>query len=758
MAKWNIKPVHKNFQTLGSTHTAFYSPYKNSNKAFLSFQALTDTHTFKTSGYQYYGSISTNLVSASGEVVNVTDSGFIGYTIFAAEPLRMDDSAFLGRLAEDEAVSSADSGFVTYTIFADEPVRADDSASSSSVVPEVVNSADSGFVSYIIHADEGIQSSDGGQAFQSLDATDTVKIMICTLLDATDTVKVGTSGSLDATDTVCIGIVPETLASVTSASGTYLATPNNPIVLDPNNSTPTPLPFPFGDVTYNFVTNPFEPSIILDGLVYASSVSTFPPTYGAQTNFVQWLDISLPGGNNSSNVFDFSFNLSFDGGGFSVLATNSLGDLGEEITIFGLNGTLTILGQKFSNSAYGYTAKGIFGTAKLNREFRVITNGMEYFLQFVGSQTLYPAGANISGNNPDGLIQTGIRPKNAQIPTVSSMCAAIAAAVGVTVGFYVTDAPLLDLTGQSGQTGLQALSSLASLCGGQLRWSGESHYSIVPPNFFQGRYDVPGTNLLTAEGIEYDNILDLGLGVSGTGVMGLPYTNPFDTATNVLPDTPVEIIERHWSTSKALTSDDPATIVEFPADVFAVKYQILVQGTVDAGAPPVVTTDPNNWEDFPGNIAPGQTTVTYYADSSPNLNPNVSVDFTLFPNIDAVNNGNFVMNLGFTRSGSLADAFAAAQLNQLNRLASLIARFLANTRYVKTYEGTINCFFSGVIPIPGMWCSATNICGETVEGIIESVSFNAPGVLTIQVAQYLRVNLLDTNLSAALQKLGGIVI
>ena len=48
-----------------------------------------------------------------------------------------------------------------------------------------------------------------------------------------------------------------------------------------------------------------------------------------------------------------------------------------------------------------------------------------------------------------------------------------------------------------------------------------------------------------------------------------------------------------------------------------------------------------------------------------------------------------------------------------------------------------------------MWASAT-YCGETVQGIVESVSLTGNGILTVQVAQYYRINLLDAKLNWAL--------
>lgn len=448
----------------------------------------------------------------------------------------------------------------------------------------------------------------------------------------------------------------------------------------------------------------------------------------ANDYFVQWLDLTLPGGNNGSNVLDFSFNLGTEGGQFSVLSDASLGGLGAAVEIFGLGGTITRSGKKSSNNAYGFLTKGIFGSDKLNKEFNIINYGNQHYIQYVGTQILYPLNVQ-----PD------------QQMTVSDMVRNILIASGAHGGFYVVDAPYTDVLSQSGQTGLEALASLAAQVGGQLRWSGGDNYNIVYPNHTAGTFTIPDSRLLTAEGTEFEQILDLGLGVTGTGVLQIPKANIYPSENEVLPDTPIEIIEKKYSITKKLTENDPPELFDLPVDTFSIKLQILVTpenfSEVISGVHLGVTTDPNTWADLGGlSITNPYVEMGTFWNSH---NPKGKVDHTLFPDIPAVNNGHFTLSIGITRASSLADAFLAQQEDATNKQKDLINRMLANLRFIKTYEGTINCFFFGSIPLPGMWASATNICGETVSGIIESVSFNHPGILTIQVAQYLRVNFLD---------------
>lgn len=105
------------------------------------------------------------------------------------------------------------------------------------------------------------------------------------------------------------------------------------------------------------------------------------------------------------------------------------------------------------------------------------------------------------------------------------------------------------------------------------------------------------------------------------------------------------------------------------------------------------------------------------------------------------------MSFGIVRR-SLNGQFEDAQQDANLLLREIQARIAANVRYIKTYTGTFSCYFYGTIPLPGMWGSAT-YCGETIEGIIESVSLSN-NILTVQVAQYFKINFLDRKLNWAL--------
>lgn len=731
MSKGNIKPLHDKFQILGGTHTGLSSPFDLSDKAFSDFVSLSGTHNFKTSGFQYFSELTTLItISASTEVYDAYDDASVSYTLFASEVLDSTDRLFSGFIDSEDQSDLTDDAVVNYKLFADETTNIVDELASASSIDDPVLTTDQSIIHYKIYADEGINNCDTNEAYQFQDVIDSVCIQSASVFSLHDSVLIGISGSHDVTDSVTVGVIQETLASITSASGGSYAVPLNPIDISPIDNSPTQLPVP-GNVDIIYVNNPWEPSIIVDGVVYSNNVSTFPPSYGPQTTFVQWLDIDLPGSNNSSNLQDFSFRLGFDGGYFSVLSTNPLGNKGDEITIFGLKGTIVRTGEKFSNSAYGYITKGIFGTPNLNKEFNIINYGNQYYIGFVGSQILYPY----------------VTQPNQQM-TVWDMCRNIARSSNTHMGFYVVDSPYNDTLGQSGQTGLEALSSLANQVGAQLRWSGNDFYSIVYPDFHQGTFIVPSSRLLTAEGIEYETILDLGLGVTGTGVLQIPKTTAFDTDTNQVPNgsSVPTIVDQLHTIRTAVADGAPPIKLPLPAETQSAKIQIVVNdtnGTGSATGPGAgwITQNDSIWFDL-GSPSISNPYVKL-SDSNISYKPYVQIDSSMFPDIDAINNGEFSMNIGIERR-SLGDNYDQDVENEQSRLKDLINRMLANLRFIKTYEGTINCFFYGVIPLPGMWASATDLCGNKVEGIIESVNFSAPGILTIQVAQYLRVNFLDS--------------
>lgn len=739
MSQVNIIPLHKDFRDFssGSSHSTTYTPYVDDQKAFqdfTSFSSGSSHSSLKDTGYQYYQELLTY-------VIKVFEEGMVAHD---SSPYK-----FIGKVFEEGvgAFDGINDGFVSAEILipiGEEWVTRmiktfeEGSASTDAILirpafGDNVPIREEWIVRQIKVFEEKSKVLEYSDAYELTDITDTIKILISKLEDHTDTIKVQVSSVTDKTDSVAIGVIPQNLAAVSGASGNTYNVATNPIVISYTDSTPTPVPTA-GEVTQVTVNNPFEPTVILGGTTYVSNSSTSIPasSISADTYFVQWLDLALPNGQNSCTVQDFSFNLGFEGGNFSVLASDSLGTKGSQVDIFGLQGTITRDGEKLGTSAYGYITKGIFGSPKLNKEFNIINYGNQNMIQFIGNQTLYPLGISKD-----------------QRPTVWDMARQIAVASGVSLGYYVVDSPYTDTITQAGLTGLESLGSLAAQVGAQLRWSGNNSYSIVYPNHYQGRWEVPDESLITADGPEYENILDLGLGVTGTGVLSIPKANVFNTETDTTPTgggSSLKPIRRLYTIRSKIEANDPPLIFELPQNVDEVKYQTIVASGQETSAINGVVTDFDIWQDIGNSPLQGSYHTTMYNNGA--YVPVAIITNSIHPDITPINNGNFVTYIGITER-DLTPQFEKAQEDERDRLRDLINRMNSNIRYIKTYEGTISCYFFGSIPLPGMWASAT-VCSngvpKTIEGIVESVSFNHPGILTIGVAQYLRVNFLDSTL------------
>jgi hypothetical protein len=198
-------------------------------------------------------------------------------------------------------------------------------------------------------------------------------------------------------------------------------------------------------------------------------------------------------------------------------------------------------------------------------------------------------------------------------------------------------------------------------------------------------------------------------------------------------------VQKVGSTSKQLTSSDPPWIVDCPLDTQEAWVQILVAPTTDSGtfsASQWVTNDQTQW------FSLGSPSI-----SNPNckLNsvggatvPQIVIQSGSFPNFSAVNNGNFIMSVGVTRNNNQA-LFAALVASRDQQLRNLLTKTLGSFRFVETYSGSISSYFFGSIPMPGMWAQAT-VCGQTIGGIVQSVSFTYPGIINVQLANFSRVN------------------
>lgn len=719
----NIIPVHKNFTNLGnnSTHTSLTNPLANSPRAFNNYTALgsdSNHSSLRTSGFQYVGGgAPIAYLTATGQSnSNVTDEAQILITKYIDEQFNPIDFLFNGFYFDEEPAPFTDELSVKITKFIDETFDSYDSGTSSQTIEDSANIRDEGFIRITKYIDEGFGPYDGDSiAYQYIDSIVTTKVEVWETNDVVTTVQSSIGEVFDVTTGIQTTTIPYNLIATTNASS---------------------------------LSNVFQPTIISGGITYVSNPATAPPIgdINANTNFIQWLDATV-GNVSSCDITQLSMTLDYNGGTFVIGAPTPIvgssdpkSAIGQSIDLFGFNGTVIDSGEELSTANYGYIVSGIFGNPLLNKTLDLLLYGNSTYQSILLSPDLKPA----NGNN---------------YATVRDAATWIAYAAGSSLSFLATDNPIRDTISQLGVSGISALASLANQVGATLRWNGGTHYTIAYPNFFQGYWSVPSDSLLTSAGINYTYTKDLETGVSGTGLSLIPRLTFFDTGTRYLPGdlagspqagsnsavTTQPALQFVGSSRTVLTSDDPPEIFDLPLDYDEVYIQILLGenkatgGSNGLGIQNFVTTDKSQFFKFSDNAFASQ--YIYYSSIGGQYKPQVAIDYRLIPNNPSVLNGNFNLSIWCTTKSD-QPSYNAAVNEALAREKDTVTRAVESIRYVKTYEGTINSYFFGSIPIPGMWGSAT-YCGRTVEGVIESVSFSPPGIIQVKVAQYTKINFLN---------------
>lgn len=723
----NIKPIHNDLQNTGSntTFTSLVSFRQADPQGYTDIQNTGNNTTFtslKTSGFQY---ITNGGFSFQTEPITLLDSGFINYTVYQDEVINLYEGTNLGHTIITEPLNLLDETVVNIKIFAEEVFPMADELAKISIFEEIFTMLDEGFTKVTKTFTEVLNLAESTDPFLFFDVVDGSTLEVLATFQADDTTAQEVTIIDQALDSTALCVKPYNLVAVTGASA---------------------------------IENPFEPTIILGGVTYISNPSTEPdPSYVVtpETYYVQWLNAGI-GGATACDVYNFNFSLDYSGGSFSITSELPLGNLGDVITIFGLRGTITEFGREVSHSYVGYRTSGIFGNPNLNKQLQFLVYGNQYFLKLLSSQ-------NLTGAPADSW------------QTVKAAAYAIAQVAGISLAWTVADAPLTDLFAQASSTGYEALSSLAGMVGGTLRWNGNNHYTVSYPTQSAGTWYVPNNHLINESGIAYGNILDLEYGVSGTGAIAMQVYDTFDSTQRELPGgtdptqsdgitaqsggAAVPDIVTIASTSKPFTAEDPPLIKEMPLDTTDLYIQILVtpeafnadlgganSGSTGQTGARYVTTNEDIWYNLGNFSAIGSN--PYFIKKSIGGQTKICMraDYTLFPQLSSINNGNFVMSFGVKRQDLSAD-YLKAQEDAAQAQKNLLARTQDAFRFVKTYDGTINSYFFGSIPLPGMYGGSGLICSNTVEGVIESVTFSSPGVISVQVARYKKINFIHNKLS-----------
>lgn len=686
-----LKPVHVSFKTFDndSTHTAVTGAQSGS-KAIRHFKSFGSTSTHASaalSGFEYYEV----LILLVQELMNVLDL------------------SSTGRIGDTELGTILDTYVTKLTKFANADLVPIVDTYNYGNTSDVLGTIHEHVVKVIIKFATELLAPVDSQIgpFTAFDATDCGSLSIGVFENGTSSGSIKIEGLMEDTDTTNVVVTPYNLVPVTNASST---------------------------------DNPYTPSVGIDGiLVVESTATTFvPPVAGV----VIVLGDAPVGHTTTDQVFASSINLSYQGGSFSFKSTAPLGtgntyqtNIGTTLTLLGFLGTITDWGENLGPNGIYYETEGIFGPLLMHRSFETtiyaLTQGTttNEVVDFLGLNASFNFSFQTTNNTT----------------TVRGMAELLARAAGIQLTFAVTDAPYLDSIAQLGSTVEEALSSLAGSVGGTLRWNGNNSYLIAYPTYSAGIWVIPSVKLMRS--VIYKYHLDLSLDLTGTGTIGIPTNVGFNVSQLPLPqtvDTPDGNIQRIGSLTKALTADDPPFILDLPDDMSGVKIQILVPSNQFIAAQYVTASD-STWFDLGDNSSLAGNPFMRRVKVGDSYRTQIYMDYLGFPTLNAISNGNFSMNFGITRA-SLAPTFEDAQTNANLALRILEAKIQANVRYIKTYTATITLDFFGSIPTPGMSTGIITLEGRQITGIIESVSVNNDTTITIEVAQYLRINFLDRKL------------
>ena len=822
--RWNITPLHQSLTTFttSSSHSSLTQFLNPTNAAFQNLHSFNSNSTHSSTasaGFQYYFNLTSTASSSAVESIPVYDSQFEQITVYQTEGVSVADSGYTGIKGVLETVPVSDTQVNLVTVYQTEGVSATDSESAGATQEQTVPVLDTQFEYITIQQEEDISATDSESAVTYFQTIDSMQIGILASEFEIDSMQITNLVYESDSYSMCVGIKQSNITPVVSIVALPTSAYSPPTVSISQYNTPvytSPI---------SVSSNPFTPTVILGGTTYSTYSGTAPSVsypITSNTYFVQWLNAGITGVN-SCTIVNFNIELDRSGGSwsFATTSTNSF-TLGEVISIFGLNGTITGIGQIVSNSQVGQLVKGVFGVPAMNKPLNLLLAGSTYlFALLTNSQLTNPA---LTSNPLTPPSQSGTMLDNTY-STYAAVAQELARIAGINLSWQLPhgDIPLLNFTLSEGETVQSALSSIATQFGGYLLWDGQINYTIGPPNTVIGGWGIPDKSLIAPAGIQYTQSLDLSTGVSGQGIFTIPIVafSPIglqlpSSAPN--PEPQVQVVS---STSRQFSNQDPLWNVDLPLDTEEVWIQILVQpynssntpdvqagggdnaggsadtstngdtgggngtgnylsssgGSFNAGgtfgsggysanpaatsnvkfkpktsasfdgsASQFVVSDPTQWISI-GNPGIFGNQYVKLVNQGGAIKPQAQIPYTFIPTADQstqnnlvnqVTNGNFIMSVGVTRNNQQAIFNDAKQVRDL-QIQVLMAQVLGSLGYVQTYEGTINSYFFGSIPIPGCGVSVT-ACGTTVAGIVESVNFSYPGMLNVTVGQYAQID------------------
>ena len=701
----SIRPAHNNLKSVNSGFilSDLISDYDESNKAYQDLRSVTSGFVLDnedSSGYQYLlGSGSSSIYLEPEDDSAITDEVALTVSLNIDEALAVTDSLNIPDTQNVNLSPATDEVDLTVYLNVDEALATTDSgtfAQRNDTFAEPSPVTDDVKITVYINIDEALASVDNVDNFVYISKKYPIRVVNQEYQLRRYTAKVINKEYKNSQYSINTNNAIYDLTSTTNASS---------------------------------IDNVFAPTVVCGGVIYVSNPATYPPG-GVTSGTTVYVRVANAGftGIDNCDIYNYGFNIDNTGGSFNISSVNKPGNLGDEQTLFGLNSVITQVGPFISNSGVGYRTNGIFGTRRLNQQLSVVLFGIPSYNGLVPSQTLQIIGSN-------------------NWRTVKDAARAIASVAGTSLVWLCNDAPLTNLLPEVGSSALESLSSLASRVGGKLYWNGVNGFTVAYPDRPIGFWEVPDCCLITDSGIAYQDLLDLQQR-DPRGVYILPNIPQSNKGTNNTPQAQGSspIITELVKTTKLLTTDDPPGVYQLPLNYDKVYIQILIPPGRDTGGSNnglsirnFVTADPMEWFEFDvGSLA---NQYIFKSNIGGAYVPYVKLDSNVFPSNTSVQNGQFVLTLAYSTK-SLQPSYDRSKQEREDRIRETLANQQDVYRFVKIYEGTINCIFFGSIPLPGMWAKAT-VNGTTVEGIVEGVDFTFPGILSIKVAQYAKMTFIQ---------------
>lgn len=707
-----LKPQHLSYQTDGtnSTHTNLTNPQGSNAQGYQGYtsEGTNSTHTnLRPAGYTYI--LNQNIVTSVSETIPQLERPRTVEIISTRETWNLKDSGDTNPALDQEPIAQLERASTVERISVKELYLLSESATAKNFV----SGADLSYPTReIISTTEKISPlREPAPSKEKVSVTHRITYGVSVKFNGLVHNLEGYTSKFHSLSRVTNGHSVEFHGLVNQLVATAAATGTGPL----------------GD------SNVFNPSSVLNsGTVFGT-----PPASPPSGLHIFIPNTGITGVSNWKDLLNWGISLNFNGGTFDIgtkKTFGSLGSNGDVLSILGFTGTITDAGRTSSSSFKGYNNPGIFGSPKLNKQFRLI------------------AASNILS----AALQNGISNEPLTARTIANIVANVC---DIKLVWQTRDVLVKDFSYEPTMNGVTALNSLAQRVGGTLRWYGNDTYYIAYPPFSLGRFEVPNYRFLGPNGITDSTHEDLETGVGGavnvnafgTPVQSVEILNYFGTigaggdGSIAIPtnngiqalgfSSPLRPIT--GPITKKLTDSDPANYYDLPPGYQDIYAQILINGKVYSNATTAqyVTTNPETYDIFVPPSGGGTTGIGVTGAATSDYifqvyeggayKTRLKIDHNVFPDHPAVNNNNFQLNLACTMRSPQATTNDGV--------------VLLPPEWVQTYKGTIECLFFGVIPLPGMWGYA-KLDDHVVEGVIESVSLTHSGIMTIQVAQYTRIN------------------